>query len=105
MNMTMVIRIPPVPHDLPPGTVMVAQEVCMKLESDELESLVKSLQDPHRHSELLYDGEDHRVESVETITGAEVWVIVLVAKDAALVILPVEPQDDGVSRTPECDLN
>ena len=103
--MTKVIRIPPVPPDLASGTVMVAQEVCLKLESDELESLVESLRDPHRQIELLYDGEDLRVESVETLTGTEVWVIVVVARDAALVILPVEPEEDGRSSTRDCDLN
>jgi effector-binding domain-containing protein len=105
MHMTMVIRIPPVPADLPPGTVMVAQEVILKLEAEEVESLVETLRDPQRQIELLYDGVDHRVESVQTPSGTEVWIIVVVAKDAALVILPVEPQDDGVSRMPESDLN
>jgi hypothetical protein len=103
--MTMVIRIPPVPPDLPPGTMMVSQEVLSKLHSDELESLVKTLSDPHRQIELLYEGEDHRVESVQTPTGTEVWVIVVVARGAALVILPVEPQEDGLPSTPDCVLN
>jgi hypothetical protein len=96
MKMTMIIRIPAVPSGLPAGAVAVAKEVCSQLESDEIDSLVESLRDPHRHFELLYDGDEHRVESVRTPSGIEVWVIVLVASEAAVVILPVEPQEDGL---------
>jgi hypothetical protein len=103
--MTKTICIPPVPPDLPPGTVMVAKEVCLKLESDEVDSLVESLRDPHRDIELLYDGEVHRVEALHTPSGTEVWVIMLVATESAIVILPVEPQEDGVRSMPQRDLN
>lgn len=104
--MTRVICVPPVPPDLPPGTVVVAQKVLLKLKSDELESLVETLRDPHRHIELLYEGEDHRVESVQTPNGSEVWIIVAVSRAAALVILPVEPQEGGrIPSMHECDWN
>jgi hypothetical protein len=103
--MIMTIRIPPIPPDLPPGTIVVAREVCLKLESEELDSLVENLRDQLRDIELLSDGEDHWVESVQTPSGTEVWVIVLVARVTSIVILPVEPEEDGVPSSHQGDLN
>jgi hypothetical protein len=105
MKMTMVYHIPPIPPDVPPGGLTVAHEVFSNLESDDLESLVDILRDPHRDFQLLYDDEVHRIESVPMPSGAEIWLVIAVTRDAALVILPVEPQEEFVQSMQKCELN
>ena len=103
--MTMVYRIPPVPADIPPGHMTVAHEVFVKLESCDLVSMVDTLRNPRRRCQKLYDDGVHQIESVEMPSGAEVWAVIAVKRFAALVILPVEPQEEFVQPMHESDLN
>ena len=90
------IRIPTVPIELPPGTVQIAGEVISTLPSRELEMLLRRLRDPDRCTEVLHEDDGHRVESHYTASGHEVWIIVRLEMSTALLVLPIEPQEEDI---------